>query len=134
MEGKTYSISKLASELDISPRTIRFYEEKHLISPERTEKKQRIYSQKDRTRLKMILRGKRFGFTLHEIAGIIGMADADINEVEQIEKSLALGKIKLDEIRQRKQDLTLLEQDILSMKDRLESCLVNLQDKEKGER
>jgi len=59
-----YSISELARELDISPRTIRFYEEKRLISPKRNKANQRIYSKRDRARLKLILRGKRFGYAL----------------------------------------------------------------------
>jgi len=59
-----YSISELADELDISTRAIRFYEEKGLISPKRTKGNHRIYSKRDRTRLKLILRGKRLGYSL----------------------------------------------------------------------
>ena len=85
------TISKLAGQLDVSPHTIRFYEDKGLISPKRTAGNQRIYTARDRARLKLILRGKRFGFSLTEIAEMIGTADVDLNEIGQIEKTLAYG-------------------------------------------
>ena len=114
-----YTISNLATEFEISPRTIRFYEEKGLISPRRTKGNQRIYSKRDRARLKLILRGKRFGYSLEVISEMIGMTDVDMGEAEQIEKSLAYGEIKLSEIRQRIEDLALLEQDLLSVRKKL---------------
>ncbi len=116
---KTYSISELAREFDISPRTVRFYEEKRLISPKRTKGNQRIYSKRDRARLKLILRGKRFGYTLDEIAEMIGMTDVDVSEAAQIEMSLAYGAKKLAEIQERIRELQLLEQDILNVKEKL---------------
>lgn len=121
-ENKTMtdsSISQVADELDISTRTIRFYEEKGLIQPRRTTGNQRVYTPRNKARLKLIIRGKRFGFSLDEIAEMIGMADADPNEREQIEKSLTYGDAKLKEIRERKKELTLLEQDILATRDQL---------------
>ena len=111
-----YIISDLATEFDISSRTIRFYEEKGLISPQRTKGNQRIYDKRDRARLKLILRGKRFGYSLDEIAEMIGMTDLNMSEVEQIEKSLDYAKKKLAEIRDRIKDLELLEEDLLSVK------------------
>ena len=84
-----YTISDLATEFEISSRTIRFYEEKGLISPQRTKGNQRIYDKRDRARLKLILRGKRFGYSLDEILEMIGMTDLNISELEQIEKPVA---------------------------------------------
>ena len=115
----TYIISDLATEFDISSRTIRFYEEKGLISPQRTKGNQRIYDKRDRARLKLILRGKRFGYSLDEIAEMIGMTDLNMSEVEQIEKNLDYAKKKLAEIRDRIKDLELLEEDLLSVKAKL---------------
>jgi DNA-binding transcriptional MerR regulator len=123
---KLFSISELAAEFEISPRSIRFYEEKGLISPQRTRGNQRIYTRRDRARLKLILRGKRFGYPLDEIAEMIGMTDADIGEVTQIERSLAYGQRKLEEIRQRVEELELLEQDLLSVRDKLTKRLEEL--------
>jgi DNA-binding transcriptional MerR regulator len=128
MEDKTsYSISELASLLEISPSTIRFYEDKKLINPERTSGNQRVYSKKDRARLKLILRGKRFGFSLDEIAEIIGMADVEVNEKSQIEKSLGYADKRIDEIRIRRSELDLLEKDMIAMKDILKKRLDELQ-------
>lgn len=120
------SISELAAQLDISPRTIRFYEEKGLINPRRTPGNQRVYTPKDRARLKLILRGKRFGFSLDEIAEMIGMADTDMDEVSQIQKSLDYGRKKLNEIRDRMKDLIILEQDLLAVQKKLEKRLKEL--------
>ena len=114
-----YSISELANEFDISPRTIRFYEEKNLISPARSKGNQRVYTRRDRARLKLILRGKRFGYSLDEISEMIGMTDLDMSERAQIEKSLVYGDKKLSEIRERREELKLLEQDILNVKTKL---------------
>jgi DNA-binding transcriptional MerR regulator len=115
-DGKDiFSISELAQQLDISPHTIRFYEEKGLISPKRTAGNQRIYTKKDRARMKLILRGKRFGFSLDEIASTIGLADSEINETEQIERSLLYADEKIAEIRQRREELDLLEKDMISL-------------------
>lgn len=125
-KDRTYTISALATEFEISPRTIRFYEEKGLISPSRTRGNQRKYSKRDRARLKLILRGKRFGYSLDEIAEMIGMTDVDMSEREQIERSLAFGEKKLAEIRERIQDLELLEQDMLSVKEKLVKTLAEL--------
>ena len=121
-----YIISDLATEFDISSRTIRFYEEKRLISPQRTKGNQRIYDKRDRARLKLILRGKRFGYSLDEIAEMIGMTDLNISEVEQIEKSLDYAEKKLAEIRGRIKDLELLEEDLLSVKEKLYNRLDQL--------
>lgn len=115
----TYTISQIADELDISTRTIRFYEEKGLIIPGRSAGNQRVYTPKNKARLKLILRGKRFGFSLDEIADMIGMADTTVNEIEQIEKSLKFGEAKLREIQERKKELTLLEKDLIATREKL---------------
>jgi DNA-binding transcriptional MerR regulator len=130
-KNTNYSISELAFEFEISPRSIRFYEEKGLISPRRTSGNQRIYDKRDRARLKLIMRGKRFGYSLEEIAEMIGMTDTNIDEITQIERSLKYGEIKLQEISSRIKDLELLEQDILSVKKKLVQRLRELSEKER---
>ena len=114
-----WTISQIADQLDISTRTIRFYEEKGLIQPGRTTGNQRVYTPRNKARLKLILRGKRFGFSLEEISEMIGMANADPDELQQIEKSLAYGDIKLKQLQDRKKELELLEQDILATRQKL---------------
>lgn len=124
---QTFSISTLAEEFEISTRTIRFYEEKGLILPGRTEGNQRIYTRKDRARLVLILKGRKFGYSIDEIAEIIGLADIDVDEIDQIRKTLEYGKKRLAEIRERISELKLLEEDIVSFhnkaQDRLETLL-----------
>ena len=81
----TYSISDLASEFNVTTRTLRFYEEKGLLKPAR-EGQTRIYSPADRIRLKLILRGKRLGLSLEESLEIISMYSPDSNNADQLNK------------------------------------------------
>jgi DNA-binding transcriptional MerR regulator len=83
MQNPTYTISELASEFDVTTRTIRFYEEKGLIRPLRHGQK-RIYSAADRVRIKLILRGKRIGMTLQESADVIDLYDPERNNMQQL--------------------------------------------------
>lgn len=134
IEEKSYTISELAEEFDISTRSIRFYEEKSLISPGRTKGNHRIYTERDRIRLKKILRGKRFGYSLEEIAEIIGLTDIDMDEMDQIRKSLAYGAQKLRDIRERISDLRLLEEDFIAMGEKLTARLAKLSQSESPKR
>ena len=114
-----FTISQLARALDISTRSIRFYGEKGLISPQRTSGNQRVYNKRDRVRLKLILRGKRFGYNLNEIAEMIGLTNVDMDETEQIKKSLKYGEKKLTEIHDRISELQKLAQDLTAIKKKL---------------
>lgn len=78
-----YSISDLAAEFDVTTRTIRYYEDQGLIAPVR-QGTRRLFRPRDRTRLKLILRGKRLGFSLAEIAEIVDMYDAAPGEAGQL--------------------------------------------------
>ena len=84
-QPQTYTISDLAREFGITPRAIRFYEGEGLLSPERAGSK-RIYSKRDRTSLRLILRGKRLGLSLAEIGELIGMYDGVRNSVQQLRR------------------------------------------------
>ena len=81
----TYSISDLASEFDVTPRTLRFYEEKGLLEPTRSGQNRR-YSGADRTRLILVLRGKTLGLSLQESAELIGMYDPSSNNKAQLSR------------------------------------------------
>ncbi|WP_261842938.1 MerR family transcriptional regulator [Aliamphritea ceti] len=78
-----YTVPELARELGITPRTIRFYESKHLLSPERAGNT-RIYTGKDKARLKLILRGKRLGFSLADISDFLDLYATDIKQTGQL--------------------------------------------------
>src|SRR5690606_11871366 len=88
----TYTISELAREFDVTPRTIRFYEDQGLLAPKRAGAggRQRVYSQRDRTRLKLTLRGKRLGLTLSEIRDLVDMYESPADTVPQLTRFLAV--------------------------------------------
>ena len=82
---RSYSISDLATEFDVTPRTLRFYEEKGLLEPTRSGQNRR-YSGADRTRLILVLRGKTLGLSLQESAELIGMYDPSSNNKAQLSR------------------------------------------------
>jgi DNA-binding transcriptional MerR regulator len=86
-ERAEFSISELAREFAITPRAIRFYEDQGLLAPRR-EGQRRIYTPRDRTRLKLTLRGKRLGLTLSEIRELIDMYEPGRDERPQLERFL----------------------------------------------
>ena len=88
-ERAEFSISELAREFDITPRAIRFYEAEGLIAPRR-DGQRRIYTPRDRTRLKLTLRGKRLGLTLSEIRELIDMYEPGRDARPQLERFLAV--------------------------------------------
>jgi len=88
-ERAEFSIGELARELDVTPRAIRFYESEGLLAPLR-DGQRRIYTPRDRTRLKLTLRGKRLGLTLSEIRDLIDMYEPGRDERPQLERFLAV--------------------------------------------
>jgi len=88
-ERTEFSISELAREFDVTPRAIRFYEDQGLISPRRVGQR-RVYTPRDRTRLKLTLRGKRLGLTLSEIRELIDMYEPGRDERPQLARFLAV--------------------------------------------
>jgi DNA-binding transcriptional MerR regulator len=104
-EAKTWTVGELAEELGVTTRTLRFYEAEGLIAPARAGSS-RVYDHRDRARLRLILRGKRFGMSLAEIREIVDMYDgAASSERKQLEILLdRLGEIAAD-LRARQQDL-----------------------------
>ena len=82
------SIGELAREFDVTPRAIRFYEDQGLLAPRR-DGQRRIYTQRERTRLKLTLRGKRLGLSLSEIRELIDMYEPGRDERPQLERFLA---------------------------------------------
>lgn len=104
VEPNEYSISELAREFDVTPRTIRFYEAEGLLAPRR-EGQRRIYTQRDRTRLKLTLRGKRLGLALSEIREIVDMYDTGRDERPQLEKFLAVLEAHKRQLEQQRLDI-----------------------------
>lgn len=87
MEEKTYSIGEMCKDFEVTPRALRFYEYKELLNPIRDGQK-RIFTLRDRARLKLILQGKRFGFSLAEIKDLLDLYDLNDGQVTQISATL----------------------------------------------
>lgn len=103
-KDETWTISEVAEEFDVTLRTIRFYEDRGLISPERRGTV-RIFHPRDRVRLALVLRGKRLGFSLEQIAHIVDMYDAEPGEAGQL-------RYLLTQIEDRRSELELRRRDI----------------------
>lgn len=105
MSKKQYSISELAREFDVTTRSMRFYEDQGLLRPERNGQT-RIYSSHDRVRLKLILRGKRMGFSLAETRELFDLWDATPEGDErQLKLMLQTLKSKREQLEQQKKDI-----------------------------
>ncbi|MFZ3202491.1 MAG: MerR family DNA-binding transcriptional regulator [Pseudomonas sp.] len=123
MTAKTYSISELARELDVTTRTIRFYEEQGMLIPTRRGQ-ERIFTAKDRVALKLILRGKRIGFSLAECKTLIELYDPQGDNRNQLE--IMLGKIAERRL-QLEQQLLDIQQMQLELDTAEERCRAALQ-------
>ena len=104
MSEPTFSITELAREFDVTPRAIRHYEDQGLIFPQRSGQ-QRVYSKRDRTRLKLTLRGKRLGLSLIEIKELIDMYDTAPDQSSQLVKLLAVLAKRKAALEQQREDI-----------------------------
>jgi DNA-binding transcriptional MerR regulator len=102
-----YTIGDLAREFDLTTRAIRFYEDSGLIAPQRggAGGRQRVYSARDRTRLKLTLRGKRLGLSLAEIKQLVDMYESPRDSVPQLRKYLAVLSRHREQIESQLADL-----------------------------
>lgn len=116
MKKTTYSISDLAAEFDLTTRSIRFYEDQGLLSPERRGQT-RIYSRQDRVRLKLIMRGKRLGFSLAQVRELFALWDETASGSEK-QLRLLLDKIaeKQAELEQQLNDIAMVQLELDSAK------------------
>jgi DNA-binding transcriptional MerR regulator len=118
----SYSISDLAKEFDITTRTIRFYEDKGLLSPSR-KGQVRIYTSADRTNLKLILRGKRLGFSLDQSREIINMYDPSQNNSEQLNTLIHSIRDKRDQLECQLHDIEIMMLDLQESEERCRAAL-----------
>ncbi|MCU7553927.1 MerR family DNA-binding transcriptional regulator [Alteromonas sp. ASW11-19] len=121
----TFTIGELAKEYDITPRSIRFYEEQGLLSPKRTGQN-RIYCNKDRVRLKLILRGKRLGFSLAEVKTLFDLYDTHLNSAAQLETMLELTEQKRAVLNQQLEDIQMLMSELDEVEARCREELAEL--------
>jgi len=118
----SFSISDLASEFDVTTRTIRFYEEKGLLNPKR-EGLRRVYSPADRTKLRLILRGKRLGLRLDESAEIILMYGTPGNNRRQLETLMVKIHEKREELKRQQRDLKLMLKELADAENKCRAAL-----------
>ncbi|ANN75784.1 MerR family transcriptional regulator [Bordetella flabilis] len=104
MSPISWTISELAREFDITPRTIRFYEDQGIVSPSR-DGRNRVYTARDRTRLKLALRGKRLGLQLSEIRTLIDMYDGPGDTVPQLRQYLTVLEQHRATLEQQRRDI-----------------------------
>lgn len=103
----TYTISELAKEFDVTTRTIRYYEDQGLLSPQR-EGVNRVFNNRDRVRLKLALRGKRLGFSLSEIRELFELYDVSRDEKKQLEEFLAKLERRRTLLEQQREDIEVM--------------------------
>lgn len=121
---KMFTIGDLARELDISTRTIRYYEERGLLSPQRTERaQQRLYTPRDRVRLKLLLRARGLGFALDDIRELFEIYDATRDERRQEERLRLMILERLRQIETQLSDLTDLRDELRDALAQVESHL-----------
>jgi DNA-binding transcriptional MerR regulator len=104
---RTYTITELAREFDITPRAIRFYEDQGLLSPKREGAggRVRVYGTRERTQLKLTLRGKRLGLSLAEIKNLVGMYESPKDTAAQLNRFLTVLAQHRETLERQREDL-----------------------------
>jgi DNA-binding transcriptional MerR regulator len=104
---RSFTITELAAEFDVTPRAIRFYEDTGLLEPARAGRS-RVYSQRDRTRLKLTLRGKRLGLSLQEILQLVRMYDSEADTAPQLEAFMTVLQSHRAQLEQQLDDIRVM--------------------------
>jgi len=104
MTPKTMTIREMCDAFDVTPRTLRFYESKELLCPIR-EGQRRLFTRRDSARLKLILRGKRFGFSLEEIRQLLDLYSVGDSQETQLVSTLSLARERLGDLERQRAEL-----------------------------
>jgi DNA-binding transcriptional MerR regulator len=123
--SRTFTIAELADEFDVTPRAIRFYEDVGLLEPGRAGRN-RVYSQRDRTRLKLTLRGKRLGLALSEILQLVRMYDSEADTAPQLNAFLEVLQAHRAQLEQQLEDIRVMLGEIGQHEQRCKRLLANL--------
>ncbi|TLU65209.1 MerR family DNA-binding transcriptional regulator [Thalassotalea litorea] len=121
----TFSISDLAREFDVTTRSIRFYEDQGLLCPQRRGQT-RIYNRRDRVRLKLILRGKRLGFSLAETGRLFNLYDADKTSTNQLDTIMTLITDKKSALHQQLDDIKVVLMELSTLEQRCKQARLEL--------
>jgi len=120
--SRTFTITELAQEFDITPRAIRFYEDVGLLTPARAGRN-RVYTQRDRTRLKLTLRGKRLGLSLQEIKQLVDMYDSPSDTTQQLQAFIGVLAEHRRLLEQQREDIEITLAEIAQHEQRCRSLL-----------
>jgi DNA-binding transcriptional MerR regulator len=128
----TYTITELAREFDITARAIRFYEDQGILSPSREGAggRNRVYTPRDRTRLKLTLRGKRIGLSLSEIKGLVDMYESPKDTETQMLRFLGVLAQHRETLEQQREDIEMSLSEIAAHEDECKRLLSALADKQ----
>jgi DNA-binding transcriptional MerR regulator len=126
----TYTITELSREFDITARAIRFYEDQGLLSPTREGAggRNRVYTTRDRTRLKLTLRGKRLGLTLSEIKSLVDMYESPRDTRAQMDRFLAVLARHRATLEQQREDIAVALAEISAHEDQCHRMLTGIGD------
>lgn len=116
------SLQKMCVEFDVTPRTLRYYEYIELLTPERDGRK-RLYGARERARLTLILRGRRFGFSLEEIRQWLELYDIEDNQTTQFREWIDMSTRQIDELESRKLELEGAIDELKRLREVAESAL-----------
>jgi DNA-binding transcriptional MerR regulator len=120
--ARTFTITELAQEFDITPRAIRFYEDVGLLEPGRAGRN-RVYTHRDRTRLKLTLRGKRLGLSLSEVKQLVDMYDSPADTAQQLEAFLTVLQEHRMQLEQQLEDIEITLAEISQHEERARRLL-----------
>jgi len=129
-ETETLTIREMCDAFGVTPRTLRFYEAKELIFPLRQGQK-RLFTKRDRARLKLILRGKRFGFSLEEIRQLLDLYDLGDQQATQLSRTYEVAQKHLEDMVRQRDELTEAIADLREQLDGVRQMLATL-DQEKA--
>lgn len=121
-DSRTFTITELAQEFDITPRAIRFYEDVGLLTPARAGRN-RVYTHRDRTRLKLTLRGKRLGLSLQEVKQLVDMYESPADTAQQLQAFLGVLGEHRQQLEQQLDDIQVTLAEITQHEDRCRTLL-----------
>lgn len=124
MSAETMTIREMCDAFRVTARTLRFYEAKELLFPIR-EGQKRLFTRRDRARLKLILRGKRFGFTLEEIRQLLDLYELGDGQATQLTRTLDIARDRLAELKARRTELDVVIDDMQAQMGLVEDMLAN---------
>ncbi|QYX56096.1 MerR family DNA-binding transcriptional regulator [Roseovarius sp. SCSIO 43702] len=120
------TIREMCDTFDVTPRTLRFYEQKELLAPRR-EGQKRLFTRRDRARLKLILRGKRFGFSLEEIRQLLDLYDTGDQQYTQMKETLAVASERLAAMQAQRDELDQAIDDLREQMDWVRNILRSIE-------